>query len=538
MDVITPVPPPSITLQPVAPTAQAADALQQQLQPYQFIPATIVEQEGGRVLLDLGHQKLWAQARSEIPLPLGTPLRLQVLATQPQLQLQVLPQGLDAHLLRLLPLFNRQVPMGEQLAQLLLPTAQPAGNSALPPALQQPLQLFAALLQGRPASVETVTAQAMPGREGGVSPQIPGTQNVASSSPLQPQVAMLLGAEQKVSPVVGQTAPALLRQALAALPPVPVAPGGTLVGLEPAVQVLNTLLQVLEPLASGGASLQGAALAAPKPALLAADEAVARLQQLPETARAELLQLLPQLEAVLPTVLPEHAPGSAELEAARGLLQQLAVLLTGRGASLGPAAAELLPPPAEQLQQLVRMLGLDLEGRLFHGAVEEARASLKGLLLGLQDQLEAGPQKEGVQQLLQQLELLQLCRARLAQDGLIFLPLPFDGLQQGYVLVEEHAADADRPQRRSYSVQLNLRLSQLGDLNVHLLLEGQQLFVRLCCASEDSAAVMRASQAGLERALQPLGLRSLQVALGAQSPEALLVQRLAPQHHSFVDRRV
>jgi hypothetical protein len=349
---------------------------------------------------------------------------------------------------------------------------------------------------------------------------------------------MLLGAEQTTLSAAGQTAPALLRQLLAALPPAPATPGTPSAGTGPAAQVLNALLQTLEPVASGGSQFQGPTLAESTPALLAADEVVARLQQLPETARAELLQLLPQLEAVLPTVLPGHAPGSAELDAARGLLQQLAVLLAGRGASPGPAAQEFLPPPAEQLQQLVRMLGLDLEGRLFHGAVEEARASLKGLLLGLQDQLEAGPQKEGVQQLLQQLELLQLCRARLAQDGLIFLPLPFDGLQQGYVLVEEHAADADRPQRRSYSVQLNLRLSQLGDLNVHLLLEGQQLFVRLCCASEDSAAVMRASQAGLEQALQPLGLRSLQVALGAQSPEALLVQRLAPQHHSFVDRRV
>ncbi|MBN2644185.1 MAG: flagellar hook-length control protein FliK [Desulfuromonadaceae bacterium] len=345
MDAISLVPPPAMTIQPVAATQHIAQALEHNLLPYQFIQASVAETDGRQVLLDMGQQKLWAQAQTD--LQTGQKLNLQVLSTEPRLLFQLLPASLDRRLLGLLHLFDHRTELGAQLSALL-------------------------------AEVKD-----------GATPE--------------------------------------------------------------------------------------------------------------------------QLEA----------------------LQRLTQQLSGQGRSVPT-------PAAQDLAGLVRMLGLDFEGRLYHGQLEDVRQGLKGILLALQQEDgQAEAVRENAGQLLQQVELLQVCRARLAQDGVLFLPLPFDFLDQGYALIEEHpqseGKEGDGETR--YSLTLNVTMSQLGAINVHMLLEGKNLFVRLRCRNPESVGRIRSTQDQLQQALAPVGLRALNVEAGGEDPVVLLMKRLRPDA-PVLDQRI
>lgn len=249
-----------------------------------------------------------------------------------------------------------------------------------------------------------------------------------------------------------------------------------------------------------------------------------QLQMVPEGVEKYLLRLLhlfghqPQLGTKL-----QQLSQALATKATQPQLQQLAHQFLGQRP----------PPSGTELALLAQVLGLDFEKRLLKGEVDTARNSLKGILLQLQNQDAVSAQvRENSTNLLQQLELFQLCRARLAEAGILFLPLPFNFLQQGYALIEEHVHEqqdsAEESERKSFSVVLNLALEHLGAININMLFEQGNLFVRISCAEPETITLVEHARAELNIRLEPFGLQRLNIDGGAKDPIIALLERLSP----------
>ncbi|OQY19718.1 MAG: hypothetical protein B6I36_03305 [Desulfobacteraceae bacterium 4572_35.1] len=190
-------------------------------------------------------------------------------------------------------------------------------------------------------------------------------------------------------------------------------------------------------------------------------------------------------------------------------------------------------PDGRFMQNMARALGLDFEFLVRNDQLEQANLGLKGVVNSLQENSElASTVREQSGMVAQQLESLQLCRLRLAQDGVLFMPLPFDFLKQGYVLFEERSRRGDDSSAGSdelnYLVSLNLNMEQLGNLQVNLLFEQQKLFVRIKCSDEQACAVVQHHCDELRQALRGFYVGSLQVTTGAEDPALELIRRLQP----------
>lgn len=197
------------------------------------------------------------------------------------------------------------------------------------------------------------------------------------------------------------------------------------------------------------------------------------------------------------------------------------------------------------LAGLWEKLGLNLEALLAEEKGAQARTGLKSLLFTLAGRLEQqGIFPEGLDRVLDQFNLYQLCRYRLAQENVFFLPLPFPFLEQGYLLAEretyaedEDEADEDRPEE-SWKMTLHLKLSVLGALEIKLLFEDQALRLRVLCDSKEKAALISAALPRLKERLSTVSLHSFSVDTGARDPVTSLVKRLAPDGEHFLEAQV
>ncbi|MCF8106198.1 MAG: flagellar hook-length control protein FliK [Desulfohalobiaceae bacterium] len=190
------------------------------------------------------------------------------------------------------------------------------------------------------------------------------------------------------------------------------------------------------------------------------------------------------------------------------------------------------------LARLWNSLGLDLEALLARGQGAEAGSGLKSALLFLAEAARHKDQETGnIQNILEQLKLFQLCRHRLWQENVLFLPLPFPFLEQGYLLAEQDRPrdDESEKQEMSWKMTLNLRLSFLGNLQIKLLIEGQTLRLRILCESSEKAEILRRRIPGLQETLSTVSLHSCFVDTGAEDPITSLVKRLAPDGDHFLE---
>lgn len=198
----------------------------------------------------------------------------------------------------------------------------------------------------------------------------------------------------------------------------------------------------------------------------------------------------------------------------------------------------------EDLAGLWRRLGLDMEALLAGGREAEAKAGLKAVLLQLAARFESqGIFAEGVDRVLDQLNLYQLCRHRLAQENIFFLPLPLPFLEQGYMLAErepqsEPEEDEDEPSEPPWKMTLHLKLSSLGSLEIKLLFEEEALRMRILCDSEETAAFVGRALPRLREDLSTVALKGFSVGTGAEEPVAKLVKRLAPDGQHFLEAQV
>lgn len=174
------------------------------------------------------------------------------------------------------------------------------------------------------------------------------------------------------------------------------------------------------------------------------------------------------------------------------------------------------------------------------GDAEDAESvhAFREALLAAHRQLAAAqdPRAEDVSRLLQQAELALLCHARLAQNGLDFVPLPLPYLESGYLIAERRNPGGEEEAHASLS--LHLTLSGLGDLRIDFLREAQGLFLRFCCSAPETMAFMAGFHTELKESFQALPLRGVAFVGGAESPVQALIRRLFPDREGVLNTRV
>lgn len=193
----------------------------------------------------------------------------------------------------------------------------------------------------------------------------------------------------------------------------------------------------------------------------------------------------------------------------------------------------------KDLQLLARHLGLTLEADLARDPATVESANLKSLLLANAPAEEDGEPgaAEKNEQLLQKLELFQLCNLRLARQGATLLPLPLPFLDKGY-LVAEREAGSDQEQQSPRKISLFLSLQGLGEMRIDLLQEDEGLFVRFTCDAQDKSLFLAAQEPELRNLLTALPLCGATYGSDQGAAGTDLVRRILSEGDELLDTRV
>jgi hypothetical protein len=240
------------------------------------------------------------------------------------------------------------------------------------------------------------------------------------------------------------------------------------------------------------------------------------------------IKVLPLIEAIQTSNVQgfDHFP--QEMQA---LLSALILLLRSNPGKLS----------GKDLSRLWDKLGLNLEALLSAGKTVEAKTNLKTMLLMHAIEIhKQGGTTESIENVLDLLKLFQLCRYSLAQENLLFLPLPFSFLEQGYLLAEKkrHQGQEDNDSEQFWKMTLHLKLSFLGDLQILCLFENLTLCLRILCDSKDKVEIISDSLSRLGNHLSTVSLDRFSVGTGAKDPLQSLIQRLAPDGDHFLKAEV
>lgn len=227
------------------------------------------------------------------------------------------------------------------------------------------------------------------------------------------------------------------------------------------------------------------------------------------------LQQLPKLAGEAPIVLP----------GVEAIITQLEQLVSQR-----PSA-----PQGGNLGILSQLFGFHLEAELLQGKKKAALNSLKLSLLNLQKELGSE-----VDEPLHRLELFQLCKAKLAEEQVQFLPLPFNELEEGYLLAERQSAEDGRDGEGKSPLQmsLSLRLSALGNIRIDMLYEKEGLHLRLACEDREKMHYLENCADELKESLKSIELQGVSFSTDAQLPARQLRQRLLPDSFNMLDMRI
>ncbi len=492
----------------------------------QIVRATVVEGGLDRTMLELKHQRFWIKADRE--LQTGQQLELQVLTTHPKLSFKLLAASLDTRLAALLPLLVKpynwsgllqQIQQGStqhsepmqqvltQIAAFLRPEGELSARdfSAVASTLNQ-LKSFEALFSGAKGLPLAATIDrlltALNGRADTVDlpqqlkrivsqlQQNPEPMRDFKSADREKIVGLLTQINQPQKPLQPEQARLLATELKTLLLAKPIALPRV---LGRAVQELQLLLS---PPASENIELSPKLLGHLKGLATQLDTAVAAKPDWPQNLRHLVQQIL-------------------------GVLQPLV------------AEPEILARKGN-LGVLSQLLGLNLEAELLRGRTRDALSSLKLALLG--ESSELGVKGE---EALHRIELFQLCRVRLAEQGLTFVPLPLSFLEEGFLIAEDDAKQAQQQKKaKGMRVSVFLRLSSLGNLRIDLLSEDSSCLLRVACEDKQRADFLQSMGEQLQERLQELSISSINFTVGVEAPARELLKKILPDKHGMLDARV
>lgn len=248
-----------------------------------------------------------------------------------------------------------------------------------------------------------------------------------------------------------------------------------------------------------------------------------QLQEQKSSLPPELLGKLEGLFGRLQHLLQNTVNGQVTIPGLEMMISQIAPLLTQQPS----------PSSGEHLGVLSQLFGFYLETELLQGKARDALASLKLALLTLKKEL-----GEEVSEPLRRLELFQLCKARLGEEQVHFLPLPFTELEEGYLLAEKDKPTQADAEDGSLNLSLSLRLSALGNVRVDMVYGEHGLQLCIAGESQEKKNYLQSSREELERAVTTVDLRVISFAADAQLPAKQLQERLLPDVRSMLDARI
>lgn len=235
-------------------------------------------------------------------------------------------------------------------------------------------------------------------------------------------------------------------------------------------------------------------------------------------------ELLGRLEGLLERLNPQDVSQSRPNLPSPELIATLTQLVQ--------TAAQLThPPDGKALGVLSQFFGLHMERELHEGRLKDALSNLKAVLL---KQSQGG---EELKEPLRRIELFQLCKARLADENMMFMPLPFAELEEGYLLAEQGTA-ATEGEDAPLNMSISLRLSALGNLRVDMLYDQQGLQLRLACDSQETMDYAKGAQDELRESLQAVKLQGVSFSADAREPASQLSERLNPTAKNLLDERI
>lgn len=574
------------SLQPVS----RQEVRQLDLRLEQIVRVTVVEGGMDEALLDLNHQQF--KVRTDQELQAGQQLLLQVLKTHPRFEFQTLNASLNDRLQRLLPLLTKPYDWG-RLVESLKPPLEPGSFSPLPPLLYgrlldlltphgPDLPIFRNAFTEAAAGLRMLAAQAgseavgLPEGSAGffLNPASPGSylpgeaatglsrsltevlKNIrehllqlpkSTDQPLPEK--WHARARELLLPVSRDFSPELLsepmkQQLFGILREIMLHPRVSpqlAAEIEAQIAYLERrVLQVVqlrnEPARSMEPAVISERFATVRPQSGEAQEKLQPLISATESVISQARQVLEQKNG-----LPPELFGRLE-----GLLARLKLLQEESGVPREMAAlveplvnqltqltsAPMIPANGQSLGVLSQLFGFYLEAELLQEKQEAALASLKAALLNLRKQ-----SGDDLKEPLRRLELFQLCKARFAEEQVVFLPLPFNELEEGYLLAGKQAGrEQDEGERLQMS--LSLRLSALGNMRIDMLYDRQGLQLRIACENQEKMAYLQSSAAELQGALQSIRLQGLSFSADAQLPARQLQQRLCPDSLNMLDERI
>ncbi|MDY0389359.1 MAG: flagellar hook-length control protein FliK [Desulfobulbus oligotrophicus] len=424
-------------------------------------------------------------ARTTVNLQPGQQLHLQVVSLTPQVELQIITNDpARQHLVTLLPLLSQQTSLGPALSALTTDTGL---LEQLNPALRATLLWYADTAQGFGRVVQ----------DGALSASPAFRQHVQAAGALLQQ----LGNDALLPPGITQFAAELAAFFTAAADR----------GETPSVlQFLST------------ATLPGTAII--DGLLRAAMEQIEHSTTLTSTALAPLFSLL-----------AENRESSA-LER----LAQLFGLLTQ--ADSGPEEASW-PKSGAQMADFCNRLGLNLERLFLEGRADEGLNTLKCALLAAAQAGQSTAQSSVIssEQLIQHLELYQLVQLKLAGESLVFFPLLFPFLQQGYLFVDQdHSGrqpDHKKTGNSSDSVTLHVQLEGLGSLEIEMHQSDGRLHLTFVTEKMEQADYLAAFREELEQWISSASPISARFLPGAEEPFKKLLTRVIGDATSFIDTK-
>ncbi len=515
MNIVPPVSLPQIVVHPASqPTHLSGEERRNDLLMHQMIRATV--QEGGqeKALLQFGDRTLWVQSR--VALRAGEQLNLQVVETHPELKLRILDSGLLERLGRSLYLLSDKPDVAALTRDLA------ARQGAAPEART-------ANLQGLLGSLTR-------------SPETAASGSIGSAPRLAEDLSLLarrlgLGYERQIlSGQAGQAAASLKSAVLEHLGRMDQSMRTVEIGVRPLQQALAQLPQLVPE--TQDAAVRLAAL--PQGIKTVLDPLLTLGRATPSgLGREQAANLLTTFGQALQAWVSEEAAGSSPIEQR---LQRLADFFAA--AVSNGAASEALPLSLNGgLRDLLTTLLRLVRGtpRQLAGAEGEEIARRLQSFVGREAASAVANSLEQTQDALRHIELWQMCRARLAEIGVDFLPLPLSFLERGYLLARRHPEQdggSDRAEsEQSHSLSLFLELEGLGRLQIDCLYQGQGLYLRFACRDQDVASFLGAAEGELRQGLGDTALLGASFSAGAEDPAQALIQRLIPAETHLLDAR-
>lgn len=496
----------------------------------QIVQATVVEGGLDKATLELNQQRFPVQTDRQ--LQTGQQLKLQVLTITPDLSFKLLAESVEQRLAALLPLMTRSFDWHGLLTQLK--QGAPMRSQPLQQAIEQLSQILrppAELPQHELMEVAVALGQLRRSEPLFTGPNAPELSRVFDrvmttfsrriDSFELPQQLKLMALQIRQHPELMKQLAATGQEQIDTLlarietPPLLLTPQQT----RPLAAELKALLSHSRVLP------QALDVSAQKlQTLMAQDQAPAAAEEF-ELSPA-LLGQLQELGEQLEVAAKSGTSWPQELEqSVRQVLETLRPLMT---------PPDILEHGA-QLGLLGQLFGLNLEAELLRGRTREALSGLKLALLGDREPL--GNKGE---EALHRLELFQVCRARLADQNQLFVPLPLAFLDEGFLLVEADRRDGGqrKPGDDVTRMSLHLRLSALGNLRIDMLAEPSGMLLRVACEDQVRAAYLQAQSERLQTRLQGLPVRGISFTAGAISPARELLQRIVPEARGMLDARV